>query len=84
MFRFRDEHGMVAVYDFTLENKETYGFNDLCALYGRMKALRPDEGTTYLVCVNKKAGDILTDSMERNFGTCKNFRTFEEEETAWA
>lgn len=40
VFRFRNERSMVVVYDFTLAGKEAYGFDDLCALYGRMKALR--------------------------------------------
>ncbi|WP_343219995.1 hypothetical protein [Pilosibacter fragilis] len=85
VFRFRDERGMVAVYDFTLAGKEAYGFDDLCALYGRMKALRPDEETVYIVCAGGKAAGELPERMERCFGACKNLRVYwkEKGEKAW-
>ena len=48
---------MVAVYDFTLAGKEIYGFDDVCALYGRMKALRPTKRsyTLYALAESSKA-----------------------------
>ena len=76
VFRFRDERGMVAVYDFTLAGKEIYGFDDVCALYGRMKALRPDETVVYIVCAGGKAAKALKGRMEHCFGACKNFGIF--------
>ena len=81
--------GMNAVWlscmDFTLAGKEAYGFDDLCALYGRMKALRPDEETVYIVCAGGKAAGELPERMERCFGACKNLRVYwkEKGEKAW-
>lgn len=85
VFRFRNERSMVVVYDFTLAGKEAYGFDDLCALYGRMKALRPDEETVYIVCAGGKAAGELPERMERCFGACKNLRVYwkEKGEKAW-
>lgn len=85
VFRFRDERSMVVVYDFTLADKETYGFDDLCALYGRMKALRPNEETVYIVCAGGKAAGELPERMEHCFGACKNLRVYwkEKGEKEW-